>query len=387
MNLGSVLHAIGEQIQQSAARSVPSKTVKTIGAALVAIAIIWALYRSPWSGFGSYINPKGEVQHYKTLWDWMQMLIVPLALAAFGTWFTHRRESLTREIEEARTREERLQNYFDRMTELMLDKGLRRSEPGAEARDIARARTLTVLRSLDGERKAALLRFLFEADLIAKDKSVIILSDADFRGANLAGADLRGADLDGADLDGADLRWADLGGANLDGADLGEAHLTGAHLGGAHLTRADLGGAHLDGAYLGEAHLGGANLTGAHLVGADLIRADLGGANLTKAHLTRAHLVGANLTRAHLGGADLGGAYLIWADLRGADLGGADLGGAYLGGVDGEGNLTGAHLVGANLSGAMRLTQIQVDSAKGSEDTKLPQGLIRPEHWAKPPTK
>ena len=44
---------------------------------------------------------------------------------------------------------------FDRMTELILDKGLCSSEPPPEVRDIARVRTLTVVRGLDGERKAS----------------------------------------------------------------------------------------------------------------------------------------------------------------------------------------------------------------------------------------
>ena len=54
------------------------------------------------------------------------------------------------------------------MQELILDKGLRRSEKDAEIRDVARARTLTVLRSLDGDRKGQVLRFLHEADLIGR---------------------------------------------------------------------------------------------------------------------------------------------------------------------------------------------------------------------------
>ena len=113
---------------------------------LTALAIVLVLYAIPWSGFGSYVNPKNEFQRYKTLWDWMQLLIVPLAIAGFAAWFTHRRESLDREIEESRTREERLQTYFDRMTELILDKALSSSEPGAKVRDIARARTLERLK-------------------------------------------------------------------------------------------------------------------------------------------------------------------------------------------------------------------------------------------------
>ena len=332
--------------RKAVARLVASKTARVIVGTLTAISIIcafiWAFYPSPWSGFGSYINPKGEFQRYKTLWDWMQLLIVPLALAVLALWFTHRRESLARELEESRTREdreleesrtreERLQTYFDRMTELMLDKGLRRSEPGAEVRDIARARTLTALRRLDGERKGALLRFLREADLITATNNIIMLDEADLSGADLSGANLSVADLSGADLSGANLSVADLSGADLSGANLSGADLSGADLSGANLSGADLSGANLSIAFLRDANLRGANLSG--------------------------------------------------ADLRGARLRGADLRDAILSGAD----LSEANLSGADLSEAKDLTQSQVDSAKGSEDTRLPTGLVRPRHWANTP--
>ena len=48
------------------------------------------------------------------------------------------------------------------MTELLLDKKLRESEVD-EVRAVARARTFTVLRRLDGERKGALIRFLIRS--------------------------------------------------------------------------------------------------------------------------------------------------------------------------------------------------------------------------------
>jgi len=82
--------------------------------------------------------------------------------------------------------------------------------------------------------------------------------------------------------------------------------------------------------------------------------------------------------------ADLTGAKLDGAVLTGADLSGVDLSGVDLSGVDFSGaNLSGANLSRADLSRAKGLTQAQVDSAKGNKDTKLPKGLVRPEHWAK----
>jgi uncharacterized protein YjbI with pentapeptide repeats len=101
------------------------------------------------------------------------------------------------------------------MTQLLLAKDLRNPEEGSEVRTPARARTLTVLGRLDCGRKAKLLRFLYEADLINKDKPVVELtgvdaSDADLSGAILGGADQRGVDLGGAERSCADRSRSEL---------------------------------------------------------------------------------------------------------------------------------------------------------------------------------
>ncbi|MCW5319604.1 hypothetical protein GTQ43_40540 [Nostoc sp. KVJ3] len=140
---------------------------------------------------------------------------------------------------------------------------------------MARIRTLTVLRRLrdDGHRKAIVLLFLYDAELLQNEGSVpfINLKDADFSNIKLMKANLTGANLTRADLVGADLIGVDLTGANL----------TGANLLGADLIGADLIGADLTGANLTGAKLLGADLTGADLTGADLMNANLIGAKYT----------------------------------------------------------------------------------------------------------
>src|SRR6185436_681231 len=60
----------------------------------------------------------------KTLWDWMELLIIPLILAV-GAFFLNRSERKTeREIAKDRQQEQALQSYFDQMTELLLEKDL-----------------------------------------------------------------------------------------------------------------------------------------------------------------------------------------------------------------------------------------------------------------------
>jgi uncharacterized protein YjbI with pentapeptide repeats len=281
-----------------------------IAGAAALFGLIIVGYWVPWTGF--------DGPPTKTLWDWLQLLVIPLVLAIGGFLFNQTQQRREQAIADEDRQEAALQSYLDRMAELLVVHKISTSKPEAPERDVARARTLTVLRRLgtDGSRKAGVLQFLYESGLIQAPDPIISLA---------------GAELTLIQWVSANLVWANLGGAHLGGAHLGGANLVGANLGGADLGGADLGGAHLGGAHLGGAYLGGADLRGADLRGAYLERANLRGANL--------------------GGADLGGAHLVGANLGGANLGGADLGGANLG--------------GANLEGARRLEPEQVKKAEG----------------------
>jgi len=72
----------------------------------------------------------------------------------------------------------------------MLDKDrpLRHSEEGDEVQTLARA--LTVPPRLGGDRKARVVQFLYESDLIAKAHPIVPLVGADLSGAHLHRADL-----------------------------------------------------------------------------------------------------------------------------------------------------------------------------------------------------
>lgn len=246
---------------------------------LVAGALLWFGYGQPWTGFGPYLNSKGDWEREKTLWDWMELLLVPGVLAAGAAWFSwiqnklqreaeERHVKASREIETDRFREAALQDYVDRISDLVLEKGLRESSSGTEVRDLARARTITVLRRLDGSRKGALLRFLHESGLVDGAQPAISLNRADLGNAYLA--------------------RADLSGSNLGGTILREAFLEAAHLGGADLSEADLQGAILVPADLSGANLNRARLSMADLNLANLRRADLTGARVTDEQLEKA---------------------------------------------------------------------------------------------------
>ena len=294
---------------------------------VIALIFIGFWFHWTWTGF-----------FHKTLWDGMQLLLVPVVLT-LGTFLfilatsrieqnlAHLRDHTAHDIALNRQQEAVLQAYLGQMSESLLANHLRQSDPGDEIRALARAQTLTALSRLDTTRKRNLLRFLYESHLISTDggSRIISLNRADVRGV-----DLREAGLSEVDLSGADLREADLRGANLSGADLDGANLSGANLSEADLRGANLGGADLRGANLSEANLfctrlGEANLSKAILRGADLSGANLNGANLRKADLSKANLNGANLSKADLCGADLFHANLSGTDLGEAYLGKADL--------------------------------------------------------------
>lgn len=211
-------------------------------------------YTVPESGFPS-----------KTLWDWMQLAVMPLALAVIASVFSRSEKRNEIAIAQDNQRETALQGYFDRMSELLLKENLRGAEEGSEIRSVARARTLAILRGLDGRRKGSLLNFLQETQLISGKNPII-----DLRGANL-----QQAALGGANLTGIDLRETDLTGANLRFARLGEADLSGATLHQADMTLACLHRANLTGADLREAKLGAADLSGANLTMAAVRKAQL----------------------------------------------------------------------------------------------------------------
>jgi hypothetical protein len=249
----------------------------------------------------------------RTLWDWMKLLIIPAVLAGGGLWFNRQqREQEVRiaarqreqELEAAdrRAQDEALQAYLDQLGQLLLNKEwpLRQSEEGDDVRTLARARTLTVLSRLDGDRPRSVVQFLYESGLITKDRAVL-----DLNGANLSRADLRGVDLPGADLRRAVLRGADLSAEPFKLSFFGvetqttfSFFISKTNLAGADLRRADLRGADLRGAVLR-----GANLSAAILREANLLQADLSEADLSEANLLRANLRGANLRGANLRGA------------------------------------------------------------------------------------
>jgi len=98
----------------------------------------------------------------------------------------------------------------------------------------------------------------------------------------------------------------------------------------------------------------------------------INGKNARKYNYRGVDWIGKNLKGKDLRATDLRGAYLIAANLQNVDLRGVNFIGA---------DLRDANLRGADLSSSMFLTQMQINSAQGNHQTKLPSHLKRPSHW------
>jgi uncharacterized protein YjbI with pentapeptide repeats len=362
----------------------------------------------------------------KTLWDWLQLLFVPILLAIGGAWFTNRQTRESNVENKDNQRETALQTYLDNMSELLLHEKLHvlaTGDAGSEGegvQKIARIRTLTVLPRLDGARKRNVLQFLYESGLIEttndpKDGTsgnhnpIVDLNGADFRGAHLAkislpGADLRGANFEGANFTGlADLSNANLTKANLAKTNLMKINLCGANLSSANLTEADFTGIKSEKGfaflivkmfkinvftYLSDYFVyGPGGMTVGTKKGDEYARMIAKGANLREANFTDAILYKANLQDADLEGAHLESADFREANLRGVSLKGADLKNASLYFAD----LKGANLREANLEGAntlrTKLRGADVSDVKGIQQLSEPWNTLYPLGFTLPETR
>jgi len=186
-----------------------------------------------------------------TVRDWLDLLVVPLALAVIGVAFSvqqdarqqrveNQRAKAERELAEQNAQDEALQAYLDQMSQLTLDRDLLEAERGDPAYVLAQARTSTAILRLDANHNESVASFLSDSGLSERSKTsggllnhIVLpqakLSDANLQEADLSWADLRGADLSGAFLVGADLSDSDLQySAKLSNADLTYADLSNA---------------------------------------------------------------------------------------------------------------------------------------------------------------
>jgi Pentapeptide repeats (8 copies) len=172
----------------------------------------------------------------KTLWDWLDLLLVPVFLLSFSWFFQWEEDRRQTEIQNkeaalqialstSRYQQEVLKDYFKDIPNLVADDRQIQKLP---IKEVLGARTLVTIQIFkdNSELKSQVIRFIGNASLS--------------RFVPLKRLDLKETNLSYVDLNSADLRMTQLHKANLTGALLNSAHLEDVNLIEADLRGADL---------------------------------------------------------------------------------------------------------------------------------------------------
>ncbi|WP_081417844.1 pentapeptide repeat-containing protein [Microcystis aeruginosa] len=209
---------------------------------VIANVAIW-ISNFKWSGFQK-----------KTLWDWLQLLIIPLMLA-LGAFYLNSASESSRVQEQIK--QEILTDYFSKMQDLIVETKKIKQTPGSkesnseerlllEFRPTAQALTLSVLEQLDGKRKGKVITYLAESQLINKIDPLIQLG-----GANLQKLELKGRQVfSSINIVGANMTATELSDILISDSDLSTVNLTEAVLQDVTFENSNLSGINLDGASL-----------------------------------------------------------------------------------------------------------------------------------------
>jgi uncharacterized protein YjbI with pentapeptide repeats len=263
-------------------------TAFIVVAVLIIITIIWG-YNFSITGFNTQIeNIKSgqQIQPAKTIWDWLQLLIVPMVLTIGGLLFSRRQQLNEQARSEDMQQEAALQSYIDRISKLIIENKLDDPNSSVALRSIAKALTVTTAKRLNPERKGHLIQFLYETGLIKANGGSSIL-------------DMQGVDLTKTRLIVAHLPNINLSGANFCEAFLHRVNFRGAYLEETCFCKAILSESNFESAHLYKAHLEEANLTRATMTDASLERVNAKKANLSYTIFNDVNLMDADLTEAN----------------------------------------------------------------------------------------
>jgi uncharacterized protein YjbI with pentapeptide repeats len=239
---------------------------------------------------GIKITETEQFQSPKTLWDLLGLLAtlaIPLVLYLFQVSEQRRSEERTKvekeqadelsklekAIAEDSLREQVFEAYIDRIAQILINQTTRTElfKNGGlkdnSIRDVARMRTVTILRRLEGDtkRQNRIIDFLRDAELLK-----FLLKNADFKGINLEGINFSGIDFSRAVFVG-----AKLSNANFSKADLSRADFSSANLRGANFTEAELFSTIFNDSYLEGANIRNADIREAKFINANLSNAIL----------------------------------------------------------------------------------------------------------------
>lgn len=249
-----------------------------------------------WTGFGEYIGDLPFNDRGKTLWDWMELLIIPGILGLSAIWFNLRTNHEEKERVLDQQREDALNKHIDFLSNSLTFSDNLDFPP--ELKVIINIKTKLVLSALDGVRKGILIKFLHNSYLLGKGDFIIDLEDANLEEVNLDFTELFEVNLSKGLLNKASLKHAFLRSAKFNSAILSDADLEGAQLRSADLELSFLRRANLQWVIMDYANLENADLTNANLRNAYISESKLNGSILTGANFSNANLFGVKLKNA-----------------------------------------------------------------------------------------
>jgi hypothetical protein len=231
--------------QQSSRWPLWIRIVVAVGTLALLISV-YGGYRYGWEWTGIRVPAENANFPKRTLWNWMNLLIIPLVVAIGGYWFNHQAEARNKRLETEADLKKQLRNL-----EIQRERDVRRAQASSlqmylermvpvfgdsDKLNLVRPYTMAVLESLSATQKRVVLQFLYEAELIKMAKDVDARAIEDYLNENhkyegiLDGANLQDAELQDLDLTNADLRGVSLCRANLYNVQLKGADLRGADL-------------------------------------------------------------------------------------------------------------------------------------------------------------
>jgi uncharacterized protein YjbI with pentapeptide repeats len=191
-------------------------------------------------GYSGDLEPIVEYVPQKSIWDWLELLIIPIAVTVFTLLFNQgmrkreletqqRRRYVDKKIEIERYNSEIMQKYLDDISELLLNHDLiqEKENLNSSVRDVAQTKTIIALRTLasDSNRKDNILQSLRDAQLSDFLFVKSWLKEINLEKTNLSGINFSNANLEKAKFRRASVRGTNFENANLANSDFREANL------------------------------------------------------------------------------------------------------------------------------------------------------------------
>lgn len=266
--------------------------------------LIWQGYKQDWTGFNDSGYRSG-----KYLWDWLEIIIVPLVLTLVGVYFntrqkkaeienaaeTEKRKTIQNQIKE---QESELSRYFEKINDLILRDGLAKESASLEVKSIARSMTTEILQKISIEYAPKVINYLYENHLIEKENCKVDLS-----GIALAGIDLSERYLNNVNLSGIKIYAGNLSGADFSNSDLSNAILFRCNLRNSKFTNTDITATDLKSCNLVLADFKNVQGSRADLSYTHMYETVFENANLHKSEYFQSRIIQVNFRKANLSGA------------------------------------------------------------------------------------